>query len=142
MQWETANTYCNYATFNGQTDWRLPTQSELNGLVNSGVFTGLFGDPWSGNLTWTSTVNGTGEYYYVHTNNINFKGYSVPGSYLQAFNPPDPNTDPPTVSRWLFSLANRSPVAVKAGVRTCRRSYNCRMVTLVSHLPCLSRHGI
>ncbi|TXT35993.1 MAG: putative Large exoprotein involved in heme utilization or adhesion, partial [Comamonadaceae bacterium] len=50
--WNTANTYCNTTTINGETGWRLPTQTELMILYDSGL---LAGQGWSVSNTWTST---------------------------------------------------------------------------------------
>lgn len=60
--WNTANTYCNTATINGQTGWRLPTVDELSSLYNSGA---LAGQGWTLNGTWSSTPDGAGTHYYV-----------------------------------------------------------------------------
>jgi hypothetical protein len=60
--WNTANTYCNTATINGQTGWRLPTQVELSSLYSSGAV----GQGWEDNHTWTSTPDGAGGHYTVY----------------------------------------------------------------------------
>ena len=58
--WNTANTYCTSTTINGQTGWRLPTQTELSSLYRSGA---LAGQGWAGNGTWSSTPYRVGSHY-------------------------------------------------------------------------------
>ena len=59
--WTTANGFCNAATFNGQTDWRLPTLDELVQLLGSGA---LVGSGWVLADTWTN-VPGDPTYHHV-----------------------------------------------------------------------------
>lgn len=62
--WSTANGYCTATTINGQTGWRLPTQSELSALYDSGLADGA--PSWIADFTWSSTGNGSGQHYYVN----------------------------------------------------------------------------
>lgn len=60
-----ANTVCN--TLNTSeaagftSGWRLPTQQELSGLYNSGIFRSIF-------RFWSSTISGTGMHYAIGLN--------------------------------------------------------------------------
>ena len=63
--WATASAFCAAGTFNGQTGWRLPTQTELSGLYSSGA---MNGQGWALNGTWSSTANGSGDHSFVSLN--------------------------------------------------------------------------
>ena len=60
--WTNANTYCTTTTINGQTGWRLPTQTELSALYASGA---MKGQGWTLNYTWSSSVYSAGTHYVV-----------------------------------------------------------------------------
>jgi hypothetical protein len=67
--WPKANAYCAELNINGQTGWRMPTQSELVSLFNSGA---MNGQGWTLGETWTSTPwpsNGNGWYSIVSLQN-------------------------------------------------------------------------
>ncbi|MDO9012159.1 MAG: hypothetical protein Q7U78_10210 [Gallionella sp.] len=61
--WTNANAYCTNTTINGQTGWRLPTQTELSALYSSGALAGAQG--WTLGYTWSSTPFGVGFHYGV-----------------------------------------------------------------------------
>ena len=60
--WTNANAYCTNTTINGQTGWRLPTQSELSVLYTSGA---MKGQGWTLYVTWSSEVYSADYHYYV-----------------------------------------------------------------------------
>ncbi len=70
--WNTANTYCNTATINGQTGWRLPTPAELSSLYSSGA---LAGQGWTLLNTWSSTPRVADVHYGVNLGNGNVSWY-------------------------------------------------------------------
>ena len=73
IAWSQANTACTTATINGQTGWRLPTQTELQALVASQAFVG---QGWTLDWAWSSTVNsGTSNHIAVNL----FTGGSTAG---------------------------------------------------------------
>ncbi|MBF0102265.1 MAG: DUF1566 domain-containing protein, partial [Desulfobacterales bacterium] len=63
--WNDTNTYCDNLIFAGYSDWRLPTLSELRGIVDYGqknpminpVFICKFPNSWSGATYWSSTMD-------------------------------------------------------------------------------------
>lgn len=60
--WSQAEAYCNSLSLNGQTDWRLPTQSELSSFAQSGSGLGTGG-------VWSSTpASAPASHYYVNLN--------------------------------------------------------------------------
>ena len=61
--WNTANNYCNTATINGETGWRLPTLDELLSLFASGA---LDGKGWSLFISWSSRPNTANSHFGVH----------------------------------------------------------------------------
>jgi hypothetical protein len=63
----------NTAQTMGYTDWRLPTQQELSGLVNTDIGA-LFDASWNMANTWTSTVGDSGPHYIVNLFQFNL-GY-------------------------------------------------------------------
>jgi hypothetical protein len=60
--WAAATMYCSNATINGETGWRLPTQSELSSLAASGLQNGK---GWILADTWSSTPFGSDGHYWV-----------------------------------------------------------------------------
>jgi len=75
--WGEANTYCTTQTINGQTGWRLPTQTELSALDASGA---MSGQGWTLGITWSSTSGGGAYYDYVDLSNAN-----APGATWEAY---------------------------------------------------------
>jgi hypothetical protein len=63
--WPEADAYCTGGNFNGQTGWRLPTQTELSALYASGA---LNGQGWALLYTWSSTPYSAGSHYIVVLN--------------------------------------------------------------------------
>jgi len=55
--WADANTYCSSATFLGKTGWRLPMDTELVVLSNSGAANN---NGWQFGAVWSSTAGGSG----------------------------------------------------------------------------------
>jgi hypothetical protein len=67
--WASANAYCANTAINGQTGWRMPTQTELSALYTSGA---MNGQEWALLFTWSSTVYSTvsvSRHYYVELGN-------------------------------------------------------------------------
>ena len=63
--WTQASALC-AGTINGQTGWRLPTQTELSALYTSGA---MNGQGWTLSNTWSSAPIGSGSHYGVYLNN-------------------------------------------------------------------------
>ena len=63
LTWPDANAYCTGTAINGQAGWRLPTQSELRALYDSGA---MNGQGWTLSNIWTSTPNADGNYYAIY----------------------------------------------------------------------------
>jgi len=61
--WTNANAYCTNTTINGQTGWRMPTQTELSALYASGA---MNGQGWALGTTWSSTVANAYTHYLVN----------------------------------------------------------------------------
>ena len=60
--WANANFYCINTTINGQTSWRLPTQTELSALYTSGA---MNGQRWVLAVTWSSTGGSAAGAHYA-----------------------------------------------------------------------------
>jgi hypothetical protein len=88
--WGQAVMYCDGLTYNGQSDWRLPTQKELMAIYNHGIVSTVVHTNWLslGDLQsyyWSSSSNAGNTYYawYVnlafgHTfNGLRFYAYRV-----------------------------------------------------------------
>jgi len=75
--WANANAYCTTTTINGQTGWRMPTQTELSALYASAA---MNGQGWTLDKTWSSTPNGTGYHFYVDMTNGNVLSNSDGGT--------------------------------------------------------------
>ena len=58
-------------TINGQTGWRLPTQTELSALYASGA---MNGQGWTLDYTWSSTPNGPGAHFTVSLDDVHVLG--------------------------------------------------------------------
>lgn len=65
LPWSEANSLCKSTTFNGMTNWRLPTIEELKSLYKSYPRASMVQLPWAVQDTWSSS--GTfGFYYYIN----------------------------------------------------------------------------
>jgi hypothetical protein len=84
--WSTINTACENSTLAGYSDWRLPTQSELDVLYQNRVAIGGFTTSGSNTFYWSSTVYGNNYHWhqdfssgaqYTNSNDLSYRGRCV-----------------------------------------------------------------
>jgi hypothetical protein len=94
VSWDNANAYCSNLTWNGRSDWRLPSAPELHEAVAEGIYTANINNDWiksnvadsrfnlMNNWFWSATTRGASAARWVelHTGTSRSEYYDDMGN--------------------------------------------------------------